>query len=158
MLRAPRISYRCKTNAIVVPSSRRSQDEQVKLWILWKLPWSWRRTQTRPFWICMPGIFPGGTVLKNPPANGVDIGDSGWTPGWGRYSGVENANPLQYSCLGNSMDRGGWWATIREVTKSQTQLSDWEHIHILSTHAHCTHVCIEPGRLQSMGLQRVRHD
>ena len=66
--------------------------------------------------------------------------------------------PTPIFLLGNSMDRGGWWATICEVTKSQTQLSDWEHIHILSTHAHCTHMCIEPGRLQSMGLQRVRHD
>ena len=65
----------------------------------------------------MPRIFPGGTVLKNPPANGVDIGDLGWTPGWRRYSGVGNGNPLQYSCLGNSMDRGTWWAAVHGVTK-----------------------------------------
>ena len=42
-------------------------------------------------------------------------------------SGVGNGNPLQYSCLGNSMDRGAWWATVHEVAKSWTQLS--MHIH-----------------------------
>ena len=38
--------------------------------------------------------------------------------------GVENGNPLQYSCLENSMDKGGWWATVHVVKKSWTQLSD----------------------------------
>ena len=37
----------------------------------------------------------------------------------------ENSNPLQYSCLGNAMDRGAWQVTVRGVTHSQTQLSDW---------------------------------
>ena len=39
-------------------------------------------------------------------------------------SGKGNGNPLQYSCLKNSMDRGAWWATVHGVTKSQTQLSN----------------------------------
>ena len=47
--------------------------------------------------------FPGGLVVKNPPAT---IGDMGLIPGWGRSPGRENGNPLQYSCWENPMDRG----------------------------------------------------
>ena len=46
-------------------------------------------------------------------------GDSGSIPG-GRSPGVENGNPLQYSCLENSMDRGAWWATVHGAAKSLT--------------------------------------
>ena len=56
--------------------------------------------------------FPGGTVVKNLPANAGDTRDSGsmagLIPGLGRYPGRGNGNPLQYSCLENSMDRGAW--------------------------------------------------
>ena len=45
-------------------------------------------------------------------------------PGSGRFPGEGNGNPLQYSCLENSMDRGGLMATVHGVTKSQTQVSD----------------------------------
>ena len=65
--------------------------------------------------------FPGGSVVKNPPAN---AGDAGSIPGSGRSPGVGNGNPLQYSCLGNPMDRGAWWAIVHRITKSQTRLSD----------------------------------
>ena len=58
-------------------------------------------------------------MAKNPPA---DAGDSGSIPGSGRSPGVGNGDPLQYSCLKNSMDRGAWWATVHRVIKSQTQL------------------------------------
>ena len=64
--------------------------------------------------------FPGGPVLKNLPANAGDTGDAGSIPGLGRSLGVENGNPLQYSCLENFMDRGAWWAMIHGVTKSWT--------------------------------------
>ena len=67
--------------------------------------------------------FPGGMLLKNPPANAGDTGDSGSIPGSGRSSGGGNSNPLQYSCLGNPMDRGDWWATVYGVAKIRTQLS-----------------------------------
>ena len=50
--------------------------------------------------------FLGGRVVKNLPAN---AGDEGSIPGSGRSLGVGNGNPLQYSCLENSMDRGTWW-------------------------------------------------
>ena len=63
--------------------------------------------------------FPGGSVVKNPPAN---AGDAGLIPGSGRSPGEGNGNPLQYSCLRNPMNRGAWWATIHGVAKSQTGL------------------------------------
>ena len=50
----------------------------------------------------------GGTVVKNPPANAGDAGDSGSVPGSGRSPGVGNVNTLQYSCLENPMDGGTW--------------------------------------------------
>jgi len=59
-------------------------------------------------------------VVKNPPANVGDSGDSGLIPGSGRYTGVGNGNPLQYSYLENPMDRGSWWATVHGVAKIQT--------------------------------------
>ena len=65
--------------------------------------------------------FPGGSVVKNPPANVGDVGDVDSIRGLGRSSGEGNGNPLQYSCLQNSMDRGAWRATDHRVTKSQTQ-------------------------------------
>ena len=51
--------------------------------------------------------FPGGAVVRSPPAK-----QEGSVPGSGRFPGVGNGNPLQYSCLENSMDRGAWWATV----------------------------------------------
>ena len=54
-----------------------------------------------------------------------NAGDPGSTPGWGRSPGEGNGIPLQYSCLENSMDRGAWRATVHEITKSRTQLSDF---------------------------------
>ena len=59
-------------------------------------------------------------VVKNPPASAGDTRDASSVPGSGRSPGVGNGNPLQYSCLGNSMDRGVWWAIVHGVTKSQT--------------------------------------
>ena len=53
-----------------------------------------------------------------------DAGDPGSIPGSGKTPGEGNGYPLQYSCLENPMDRGAWWATVHEVVKSQTRLSD----------------------------------
>ena len=61
--------------------------------------------------------FPGGSVVKNLPAN---AGDEGSIPGLRRSPGEGNGNPLQYSCLGNPMDRGTWQATVHRITKSRT--------------------------------------
>ena len=62
-------------------------------------------------------------MVKNLPANAGNARDTGSIPGLGSSPGEGNGNPLQNSCLGNPMDRGAWWATIRGVTKSQTRLS-----------------------------------
>ena len=52
--------------------------------------------------------FPGGAVLKNPPANAGGVRDTGSIPGSGRSSGRGHGNPLQYSRLENWIDRGAW--------------------------------------------------
>ena len=62
----------------------------------------------------------GGSVGKESPCS---AGDPGLTPGFRRSPGEGNGNPLKYSCLENSMDRGAWEATVHEVTKSRTRLS-----------------------------------
>ena len=64
--------------------------------------------------------LPDGSALTNPPANAEDVGS---IPGLERSPGEGNGSPLQYSCLENSMDRGIWWAAVREVSKNRTQLS-----------------------------------
>ena len=61
----------------------------------------------------MEGV-PGGSVVKNSPANGGDISS---IPGLGRFSGVGNGNPLQYACLRNPMNKGDWQATVQGTVK-----------------------------------------
>ena len=68
-------------------------------------------------------------MVKNPPANAGDTRDEGSIPVSGRSSGGGLGSPLQYSCLENPMDRGAWWATVREVAKSQTRLCDLAWVH-----------------------------
>ena len=62
-------------------------------------------------------------MVKNPPANSGDTREVGSVPGSGRSSGEENGNPLQYSRVENSTDRGVWQAAVHGVTKNWTQLS-----------------------------------
>ena len=64
-------------------------------------------------------------MVKNPPANAGDLRDAGLTPGLERSPRERNGNPLQYSCLGNSMDRGAWRNTVHGVAKSHT--TELEH-------------------------------
>ena len=143
--------------------------------------------------------FLGGSVVKNPPANAENAGDTGSIPGCGRSPGGRNGNPLQYSYLENPMDGGAWWAAVHGVTKRWIQLSEhactlfnfslsycFEFRFLNGKESACsaetwvrslgqedplekgttTPSSIlawripgteEPGRLQSMGLQRVRH-
>ena len=61
--------------------------------------------------------FPGGSDGKDSPCN---AGDPGSIPGSGRFSGEGNGNPLQYSCLENSVDRGAWQAIVHGLAKSWT--------------------------------------
>ena len=65
--------------------------------------------------------FSGGSVVKTPPANTGNTGDLDLIPGWGRSPGVGNGNSIQYSCLGNPMDRGAWWAIVHGLAKSKTK-------------------------------------
>ena len=79
-------------------------------------------------------------MVKNPPTNAGDLREEDSTPGLGRSSGRGHGNPLQYSCLGNPMDRGAWRATAHSIAKTQTRLKR------LSTHAyidlHISNICI----------------
>ena len=63
--------------------------------------------------------FPGGSGLKNLPAS---TGDLSSIPGSARFPGEGNGNTLQYSCLGNPIERGAWRATVHVVAKSQTRV------------------------------------
>ena len=70
--------------------------------------------------------FPGGSEVK---ASAYNAGDLGLIPGSGRSPGEGNGNPLQYSCLENSMDRGAWQVTVHGV--AHTPLPPHTHIHIV---------------------------
>ena len=85
----------------------------------WSLegPFDWLRVN--PTWL------PRGSVVKNPPVNAGGTRDAGSIPGLGRFHGGGNGNPLQYSCLENSMDSGAWRATVHEITESWILLSYW---------------------------------
>ena len=76
--------------------------------------------------------FLGGSVVKDLPANVGEAKDVGWIPESGRSLWTGNSNPLRYSCLENSMDRGASWAIVHGVRKSQTRLS---------THTFCFTSC-----------------
>ena len=68
-------------------------------------------------------------VVKNLPANAGNVGDMGLIPGSGRFPGGQHGNTLQYSCLGNPMNRGAWWAIVHRFAESRTQVKQ------LSMHA-----------------------
>ena len=70
--------------------------------------------------------FPYSSVGKDPPAvqeSTCEARDVGSMLGLGRSAGEGNGNPLQYSCLGNPMDRGAWQATVHEVTRVRLDLA-----------------------------------
>ena len=69
--------------------------------------------------------FPISSVVKNPSANAGDIRDTGSILGLGRSPRRGHGIPLQYSCLENPMDRGAWWTTSHNITKSWTQLKQF---------------------------------
>ena len=79
------------------------------------------KTTMRSHYVPIRKVFLGGSDDKESACN---AGYPGSIPGLGRFPGEGHGNPLQYSCLQNSMGRGAWQATIYAVAKSQTQLSD----------------------------------
>ena len=69
--------------------------------------------------------FPGDSAGKESACNVRNLGS---IPGLGRPPGEWKGYPLQYSALENSMDRGGWWATVHRVSKSRTWLSNFHRL------------------------------
>ena len=65
-------------------------------------------------WVWYAWGFPSGSMVKNLPAS---AGDMSLIPRLGRSPGEGNGNPLRYSCLGNPMDRGAWWAIVQRIQK-----------------------------------------
>ena len=83
----------------------------------------------------------------------TNTGDACSIPGSGRSPGKANGNLLQYSCLGNPMDRGAWWAADHGVAKSQTQLNDFTftfHFHALEKEM-ATHSSVLAWRISGTG-------
>ena len=70
---------------------------------------------------------PGGSEGK---ATAYNAGDLSSIAGSGKSPGEGNGNPLQYSCLANSMDGGAWWATVHGVARSWTRLNNFTHSHL----------------------------
>ena len=96
-------------------------------------PWLWRVSISGPLHplLSLQGVSspcscpcPSGSlaslVAQTVNASACNAGDLGLIPGSGRSPGEGNGNPLQYSCLENSMDGGAWWATVHGVQKSRT--------------------------------------
>ena len=85
-------------------------------------------------------------VVKNAPATARDIRDNGSIPGLGRVPGGANGNPLPYSCLENSMDRGAWWATVHRVAKNGTQMkqlcTDDTRMHVVEYRLNVAHTFV----------------
>ena len=77
-------------------------------------------------------------VVKNTPAKTGDLRNSGSIPGSGIFLGEINGNPLQYSCLENSMDRGAWRATVHRVAESDT-IEVIQHIYVYIHVCSCVH-------------------
>ena len=74
--------------------------------------------------------LPGSLSGKESAANAGDTGDTGLIPGSGRFPGVVSGNPLQSSCLENSINRGAWQATVSPWGHKESDIAEW-----LSTHA-----------------------
>ena len=91
-----------------------------------KTIWETKLTSRVIFNFQLPVLFQGASqaalLVKNLPASAGDVRDASSIPGWGRSPGGGHGNPLQYSCLENSMCGGAHWATVHGVAKSQTWL------------------------------------
>ena len=103
-----------------------------------QLKWLSTHSLCQALWgaLCILLGFPGDSVVQNPLANAEDVGDVGSIPGSGRFPGRESGNPLQYSCLENSMDRKAWWATVwwDHKESDMTENTHTRYYYSLSTH------------------------
>ena len=113
------ILWLCNKIHLLLGNTNLSIKGQVCLQYTFK--WFWKKilyTRTHTHTHKAPLI---SQMIKHLPDN---AGDPRLIPGVGRSPGKGNGNPLQYSCLGNPMVRGAWWATVYGVAKSWTQLSN----------------------------------
>ena len=92
-------------------------------------------------------LKPGGSVVKNPPAN---TDGTGSTPGLGRSPGVANGNSPQYSCLENFMNRGAWWGTVHGVAKSQMLKLKLQNFGHLMPRANSMEKTLMLGKIEGM--------
>ena len=100
----------------------KNPEELCLTWGIWNSAYS--QNQMLP--PIMEKIFSGGSVVKNLPTN---AGDASSIPELRRSPGKGNGNPLQYSCLGNPIDRGAWWATVHRVTKELSMTKQQQQCH-----------------------------
>ena len=89
------------------------------------------------FVLCYCWGFSGGSVVKNLPANAGDTRDSGLIPGWGRSTEAGNGNPLQYSCLENSVHKEAWWAAVQAWWAVVHWVAESDTTEQLSVHCYC---------------------
>ena len=85
-------------------------------------PWGHKESDTAKQLTLSPRTSEEAPVVEKLPANAGDVRNASSIPGSERSPGEGNDNPLQYSCLGNPMDRGAWWSVVHGVTNSQTGL------------------------------------
>ena len=102
--------------AQLVKNPSAMQESQLDPWVR-KISWRKDRLPTP--------VFLGFSDSSDSKESTCNVGNLGSSPGLGRSPVEEDGNPLQYSCLENSMDRGAWQATEHGVTKSRTQLSNF---------------------------------
>ena len=94
--------------------------------------------------------FLGNAVVKNPPVNAEDSRDVGWIPGYGKSPRVGHGNPLQYSYLGNPMDRGAWWAPVQGAAESDTSTHTTAKSILLTQHEGSAFVSSELHKTTAM--------
>ena len=119
-----------------------SKIQILKTWVMGGPCHAWTRSPVEylPFLLMFHFLILGASqvalVVKNLFANTGDVRDAGSIPGLGRSPGEAHGNPLQYTCLENSTDRGVWWVIVHRVAKSQKwlkQLGTHTHSHISSS-------------------------
>ena len=130
-----------------LPYTRPSYD--LLLHLEWNLDFT--LASSKPYMIPCDPRFPPISLtflvaqsVKNPPAvkeTSCNAGDPSLIPGSGRSPGEGNGNQFQYSCLGNPMDRGAWWATVHGVSRVRCDIAPKLLLAVWLKVSTCTHMC-----------------